>query len=160
MKDSWLLYDYLQRWWRVLLLCSTLGILGAYLMNEPTVRAKEYSASATLAFIDPMPDSQLIILHGSHFRAEVLVTIESGLAPTQGEAQAAINTKFSKLSEYSGNPVVLREIVIQEDYQDNWAWWKGVTFGAVIGLLAAIGMIYVWTDIQTYVRREQAAQSQ
>ena len=156
MKDSWLLYDYLQRWWRLLLLCCALGILGAYLVNEPTVYAKEYSATATLAITDhkwvPSPSP---IFAGSR-PPEALVTIESGIKPTQEEATAVINTKLYRLSEFNERPLELREIVIHESALGNWAWWKGITLGAVIGILAAIGIIYVWTDVQAYSRREQA----
>ena len=157
MKDSWLLYDYLQRWWRVLLLCCALGILGAYLVNEPAVYAKEYSATATLAFTDPSWVPELPSLLAGSRPPEALVTIELGPKPTQEEAKAVINAKISQLSEYSGNPVERREIIIHEDAHGTWAWWKGTTLGAVIGVLAAIGMIYVWTDVQAYSRREQAA---
>ena len=156
MKDSWLLYDYLQRWWRLLLICCALGILGAYLVNEPTVYAKEYSATATLAITDHKWVSEpSAFLTGSR-QPEAHVTIESGIRPTQEEATAVINTKLYQLSEYSGRPLELREIVIHESAHGTWAWWKGITLGAVIGVLAAIGIIYVWTDVQAYSRREQA----
>ena len=139
------------------MLCCALGILGAYLVNEPAVYAKEYSAKATLAFADPQWVPELPTVLGGSSPPEAQVTIESGPKPTQDEATAVIKTKLSKLSEYSGNPVELRKIVILESAPGTWAWWKGTTMGAVIGLLAAIGIIYVWTDVQAYSRRDQAA---
>ena len=157
MSDSWLLYDYLQNWWRLLLLCCALGTLGAYLVNQPTVNAREYSATATLAFRDPSWVPELPSLLAGSSPREALVTIELGPKPTQEEAKAVINAKISQLSEYSGNPVERREIVIHENTLGPWAWWKGITLGAVIGVLAAIGMIYVWTDVQACSRRVQAA---
>lgn len=157
MKDSWPFYDYLQHWWRLLLLCCALGILGAYLVNESMVQAKEYSATATLTFTNPNWDPEVPTSLGDTGPPQARVTIKSGLSPTQEEAGADIRTKLSQLSEYSGIQVERPEIVIQGIYQGTWALWKGIIMGAVIGLLAAIGMIYVWTDVQAYSRREQAA---
>ena len=160
MKDSWLLYSYLQHWWRLLLFCCALGILGAYLVNEPTVYAKEYSATLKLALIDHRWVPELPTLWVDSSPPQPLVTIGSGPKPTQEEAETVIKAKVSALSEYRGIIVEPRGLVIQENSQGTWAWWKGITLGGVIGLLAAIGMIYIWTDVQAFQKREQAAQSQ
>ena len=158
MKDSWLLYSYLQHWWRLLLFCCALGILGAYLVNEPTVYAKAYSATGTAAILDQA--FEYSPMQGSFRQPEFLVTLTSGPKSNRQEAVAALEAKFSQLSEYVGTLVGRRDTVIQENSQGTWAWWKGITLGGVIGLLAAIGMIYIWTDVQAFQKREQAAQSQ
>ena len=160
MKDSWLLYDYIKRWWRLLLLCCALGILVAYLMDEPKVYAKAYSASATLAFTHHKWVPELPTSLGGSSIPHALVTVEFAPQSTLENIKAAINAKQSELSAYSGIPVETREIVIRENPQGTWFWWKALTLGGVIGLLAAIGFIYIWTDVQAYGKRELAAQSQ
>ena len=160
MKDSWQLYDYLRSWWRLLLLCCALGILGAYLLDEPTVYAKEYFATATLVFPGQIWLPEIPALLGDSRPPQALISIESGPTATQEEAEAVLKAKVSKLSEYIGNPAERPDIEVQENSQGTWALWKGTTLGAVIGLLAAIGFIYVWTDAQSYRKRGPTAQSQ
>jgi len=86
MKDSWLLYDYLQRWWRLLLLCCALGILVVYLVDEPLNDDKGYLATATLAFTDHRWVPELPTLLAGSSPPQALVAIKSGPKPTQKEA--------------------------------------------------------------------------
>ena len=142
------------------MLCCALGILGAYLLVEPKVYAKEYSATATLEFPGQIRLPEMPALLGDGRPPQTLIPIESGPTATQEEAEAVIKAKVSKLSEYIGNSVKRPDIEVQENTQGTWALWKGTTLGAVIGLLAAIGFIYVWTDAQAYRKRGPTAQSQ
>lgn len=150
MTESWQLYSYLQRWWRLLLICSALGVLVAYLVNEPTVYANEYYATGTVAILDDKSAFELVSSKPKRGHPESRISFTSGPASSMEEAEALTEAKFSQLSQLAGTPVERRGIVIDERPLGTWAWWKGTTLGAVIGFLAAIGLVYVWNDFKAH----------
>lgn len=109
-----MLYDYLQCWWRVLLLLSALGILGAYLVNEPKVYAKVYSATATVAIIDPSWPFELSSGQKRVVPPELRITITSDSVSKREAAVAEIEAKISALTKYTGTLIGLRNLVVDE----------------------------------------------
>ena len=147
MKESWLLYDYLRCWWRLLLLGSIWGAvlgLGYYSIQDHPV---EYVVTADLVFEDPEYSGR-----GSP------PTFTLAMAPTgQPTGDAAIREFRSLLATFANStnsPVVLQDLSIDVNPTVE-PWWKAVVLGSVIGTLLVIGGVHVLEDAQVDQRRQQ-----
>ncbi|PKB72611.1 MAG: hypothetical protein BZY75_06230 [SAR202 cluster bacterium Io17-Chloro-G7] len=168
MKDFWLLYDYFKSWWRILFICCALGIFGAVLIDQPKIFAKESSATTTSALPDegrftiPAMIGDVIPRLAD---ATQTMTAFDGVSGASGPPRIwevngpATRPTASRLHEYNGNSVDPRGTATQGISGYTWDWWKGTTLGGVVGLLVAIGIIYVWTDAKVYRLRGQTLRS-
>ena len=94
LKESWLYYDYLRRWWRLLLVGSLIGGLAslAYYYNQ--VHPPEHTATATVAIESPetKPDVP---------PPPVLITIDSGAYATPEAAVRNVESIVAKIAGYA-----------------------------------------------------------
>ena len=146
MKESWLCYDYLRRWWWLLLMGPTFGgvfALGYYLMGAGP---PEYTAKLMVAIVDPQPPY--------HKPPAVLASITSDTLASEKAAVDSARSMFVQMAGYTDAPVEAREMVVY--YADvGTEWWKRVILGSVVGILLTIGLIYVWEDASEYQRHRQ-----
>ena len=93
MKESWLYYDYLRRWWRLLILVG----LAYYSVQK---QSKSYAATGTVAIGNLVDDMGGI-------SPSVVVTIASGKQSTADAAVANVQTAFDRVTKHANNPVVI-----------------------------------------------------
>ena len=149
MKESWLYYDYLRRWWGLLLLGSVLGSLAGLVYYSNQVHPIEYAVTAMVAVENPKSTDE--------HPPTVLISLNSGFHPTVEQSTAVVESSVTKLVAYTTTPAVTRELLIDQRGISE-PWWKTVVFMSVIGVLLAIGGIYLWEDAQAYRRhRNQLA---
>jgi uncharacterized protein involved in exopolysaccharide biosynthesis len=147
MKDSWLLYDYLRRWWLLLLIGTALGaVIGiGYYSNQ--VHPVEYVVTADMVFEDP-----------AYTGDGPIPTVTLAMGPSSlgdGEAAVAhIRTTVAKLASLSDSPVFIRDLSIDRNTTGE-PRWKAVVLGSIIGALLVIGGVFVWEDARAYQRRLQ-----
>ena len=150
MKESWLYYDYLRRWWWLLLLGPALGALAGLAYYSSQLRPIESAVTATIAIQDPNP--------GLENPTYILTSLDSGFHSTVEKATNAVESRVATMVRYTNGTAVLRELSIDQRGNDK-PWWKAVVLGSVIGILLAIGGIYVWEDAQAYQRHRQQISS-
>ena len=90
MKDSWLLYDYLRRWWLLLLVGASLGAIIGLGYYSTQVHPVEYVVTANMVFEDPEYTGE-----GTPSAAG-LVLLPIGF-PSPEEANAYVQTTVSNL---------------------------------------------------------------
>ena len=146
MKESWLYYDYLRRWWWLLLLGPVLGALAGLSYYSSQLQPIESAVTATIAIQDPNSG------HGKP--TYILTSLDSGFHSTVEKATNAVESQVATMVRYTNGTAVLRELSIDQRGNDE-PWWKAVVLGSVIGILLAIGGIYVWEDAQAYQRHRQ-----
>ncbi len=154
-------------------ICCAMGIFGAILLDQPRIFAKESTATApsTLpgeggsqipALLDPLLVYKVIPILADSTQTKTAfdgVSGESGPARILGVDEPVTKPTASRLNEYNGNSVDRRGTLTEDSSGYTWSWWKGTTLGGVVGLLVAIGIIYVWTDAQVYRLQGQTHQS-
>jgi hypothetical protein len=146
MKDSWLLYDYLRRWWLLLLAGSVLGAaigLSYYSTQEHPV---EYIVTADLIITDPEYTGE-----GSPPR----VTLAQGPID-YASSEEAIEGFRSRVADFANNsdvPVLVRRFSI--DIRTVDPSWKAAVLGGVFGTLMVIGGVYTWEDARAELRSQQ-----
>ena len=147
MKESWQFYDYLKRWWILLLVGCLVGVVSGYLLNQPTVMAKSYSANttATIRNAPIWPYDPLM----AESTPPLVVTLDSGAKPTLEDATQALRIKTERLANYSGAAIDRGEIIVDQ-LSAATDTWKSMILGGVIGGLLAIGFAYVWDDTRAY----------
>ena len=84
----------------------------------------------------------------------VLTSFDSSVHLTEEKATHEVMSRVAKVVQYTNSTVVLRESLIDQRGIDE-PWWKPVGLGSVIGILLAIGWIFVWEDSQAYQRPRQ-----
>ena len=146
MKESWIYYDYLRRWWRLLLLGLAVGaILGlAYYSVQNSLDS--YAATATVALGNPNSDPDAI-------QSPVMITIASDNQSTSEAAIAQVQSAIGRIVDYTNDPVSVPSLELESKIAH--AWWKSVVVGSVLGGLVVIGGIYVWEDALAYYRSRQ-----
>lgn len=142
MRDLWLIYDYLGRWWPWLLLAPTLGALAGLAYFSTQVHHDRFVATADVVIGGPEPE----------FGAppEILVTIKSDLKPTQEEAAADLASRVELIANFTKGPASVRGAVIRQ-FPGGSPWWKAVTLGSVIFTFLVFAGIYVLEDTRTYL---------
>lgn len=146
MKGSWYLYDYLRRWWWLLLLGLTLGGMVGLIYFNSQQHAIEYSATATLIIEDPGAPR--------HNPPPILLTTETGGKSAAEEAIDSAVYIIRRLGTHADTPVIVPDLVIDRTMSRE-AWWKAAVLGSVVGFLLAIGAIYVWEDASAYQRHRR-----
>lgn len=143
MKESWFYYDYLRRWWWMLLLISTIGFVGGLIYSNAKVYPVTFDATATIAIEEPgkLPD----------FFPVVLVSVQTTDAKDAAAAIDSAGATISRLGRYSGAPFTIQDFGVTRS-GDNSRWLKSSVLGTVIGMLVAIGGIYVFEDALSYRR--------
>lgn len=136
MMKTWLDYDFLRRWWLLLVLGLGLGALGGlgYFLQQD--RTGEYKATARF-FIDK----------------ETEFNVVSDAASTERAAVEHLATLANKLEKQTGSRVVIGDVLMERRYET--VWWQPTVLGSVIGALLAIAAIILWQDTQTYARHRQ-----
>ena len=124
-----------------MLLSSTIGGLAGLAYYNMQAHSLEYTATAKVTIEGSKLPSQL--------PREVLVSVQTGGRSDAKEAIDSAGSMIRQIVSYSGSPVVIREIVIDRN-MDGSGWWESALLGAVIGMLLAIGAIYVWEDTSAY----------
>ena len=148
MKESWLYYDYLRRWWWLLLMGPIFGgvfALGYYLMNTGP---SEYTAKLMVAIVDPRPP-----YHDQNPPA-VLASLTSDTLASEEAAVDSARSMFVRMAGYTNAPVEPRNMTVYYEGLGT-KWWQNAIFGSVVGILLAIGGIYVWEDASAYQRHRQ-----
>ena len=129
-----------------MLLSSTIGALAGLAYNNMQAHSVEYNATAKVA------------IEGPSFLEEpppvVLVSVQTGGLSDEKQAIDSIGLMISQIDTYSDAPVMIRELAIDRNV-DEGGWRKAAMLGAVIGMLFAIGAIYVWEDATAYQHHRQ-----
>ncbi len=157
MKESWQYYEYLRRWWLLLLLGPTIGALTGLAYYSSQVHPATYDATATVAIADPtwepddsLPPSEL----DEQVQPTLTFSLDSGSDPTEEGAVKSVTSSIARIVSYTNTPVAIQQITIDRNTTDE-PWWKPVVLGSVIGTLLVIGGIYVWEDARSYQRHRQ-----
>lgn len=145
MKESWLLYDYLRRWWPWLLLVAVFGALAGLGFYSTQVHRTQYTATATVAIENPVSKSETPPV--------VSVSVRSTSQPTQEAAVAEVTAKLALIASYAEAPVSVRDSEISRRIGSHW--WKSAVLGGVTAVLLVIGGIYVWEDARSYQRHRR-----
>ena len=102
MKDSWLLYDYARRWWRLLLVLvfCVVGALAGYLLDERVDIPVDYAATATVA-INP-PQWSFEDPPGVPFQSPppVMATLTSSTESSRQLAVADIESQMRRIAAF------------------------------------------------------------
>ena len=127
----------------MLLLISTIGFVGGLIYSNTKVYPVSFEATATINIEEPgrLPDS----------RPVVLVSVQTAGAKDAAAAIDSAGAMISRLGRYSGAPFTIREFGVTRS-GDNSRWLKSSVLGTVIGMLVAIGTIYVIEDALSYQR--------
>ena len=129
-----------------MLLGPVLGALAGLSYYSSQLQPIESAVTATIAIQDPNSD------HGNP--TYILTSLDSGFHSTVERATNAVESQVATMVRYTNGTAVLRELSIDQRGNDE-PWWKAVVLGSVIGILLAIGGIYVWEDAQAYQRHRQ-----
>jgi len=160
MKESWLYYDYLRRWWLLLLVGPTIGAILGFAYYHQNHHPAQYTAAATVVIKEPtwhLENPALLRL--LQYRApEVKVAINSGANASESAAIDSVTSAAGKLADYAKGVTELRELSITRLSESGVDFWKPVVMGAVFATLLAIGGIYVWEDARAYRRRLPTAE--
>ena len=153
-------YDYLRRWWLVLLIGPIIGAILGFAYYHQSRHTAEYTATATVAIIEPiwhLENPALLWLR--HYRApEVLVAINSRANASESSAVNSVTSAAAKLADYAKGGTELRELSITHLPESGGVLGKLVFLGAVFAMLLVIGGIYVWDDVLVYRRHLQTAE--
>ena len=144
MRESWLFYGYLRRWWWLLVFGLVTGGAAGLIFYNSQDRTLEYTAKATVAIGDARSREEKPLV--------VYVSVETGQLATAKEAIDSAGSAIREIGSYTGAPVAIRGLVVDRTV-DGSGWWRAVVLGAVIGILMAIGAVYVWEDTHLYYRR-------
>ena len=147
MKGTWLLYDYLRRWWLLLLVGSSLGAVIGLGYYSTQVHPVEYVVTADMVLEDPE-------YLGEGSPPSITLTIAPSGHATIEAASKHIRSAVSKLAAATGTPVALRDLSVVLNTTDE-PLWKDVVFGSVIATLMVIGVVYVWEDARAELTRRQ-----
>ena len=147
MKDSWLLYDYLRRWWLLLLVGASLGAIIGLGYYSTQVHPVEYVVTANMVFEDPE-------YTGEGSPPKLKIAMESRGHATGQVAIERLRSAVSNLATATGTPVALRDLSIEQENTDE-PWWKAVVLGSVLGTLMVIGGVYVLEDARKYLSRQK-----
>ena len=161
MKESWLYYGYLRRWWLLLLVGATIGAILGFAYYNQSHHPAQYTAAAKVAIKEPtwhLENPALLRLR--RYRApEVEVAINSGANASESAAVDSIMSTAAKLADYAKGVTELRQLSITRLPESGVVFWKPVVLGAFIATLLVIGGIYVWSDALAYRRHLQTAES-
>ena len=144
MKETWLVYDYLRRFWALLLLFSSLGGLAGLGYYIKQAHPEGYTAQAGIIIENPKSQSLS--------PPRVYMTIDSGTWSKEYAAMVSAASNVSLVADYSDAPVSFLDLTVDRKTAGS-PWWKAVVFGGVLGTLLAVGSIYVWEDAKAYRRQ-------
>lgn len=153
MKGSWLVYDLVRRWWRLLLVFSVVGALFGHLLDERPVFPMNYTATATVAFNAPQREFEDSSSTSRRFPPPVMVTLTSSTESSRRLAVADIESQMRRIVDFGATSLTSQGIIVDEIPLGVWQWWKAIVLGSVLGGLLALGCIYVWEDAKEYRRR-------
>ena len=146
MKESWLYYDYLRRWWRLLILGLAVGAilgLGYYSVQD---NSESYAATARVAIWRPNSDPDAL-------QFPVMVTVASDKQSTSEAAIAQVQSAIGLIIKYTDAPVSVPSLELESKITN--AWWKSMVIASVLGGLLVVGGIYIWEDALAYHRSRQ-----
>ena len=146
MKESWLYYDYLRRWWRLLILGLAIGAILGLAYYSVQKNSESYAATATVAIGRSNSDPEAL-------QPPVMVTIASDKQSTSEAAIAQVQSAIDRITDYANTPVSVPSLELESKLAN--AWWKPIVLGSVLGGLLMIGGIYVWEDALAYHRSRQ-----
>ncbi len=153
MKDSWVLYGYLIRWWRLLLVFCVVGALAAHFLDDPPDFPADYTGTATVAIRVPDWSFEDPGLVQRATPPVVMATLTSSIEPSRQLAIDDVQSQMRRIAAFGPTLVASHGIIIDEKPQGVWQWWKAVVLGSVLGGLLAVGCIYVWEDAKEYRRQ-------
>ena len=141
-----MLYDYLRRWWRLLVLAVVIGGTAPLSYHVVNVNPLDYTTEVTVAIMDPAPPLQKPPVVVVNLIATELTSEEAAVAT--GRAMVAA------MANYTNAPVVTEDFFVS--HRPNLhGWWKDIILGSIFGTLLAIGATYVWEDTKSYLRQTQ-----
>ena len=152
MKASWLYYDYLRRWWLLLLVGPTIGAILGFAYYNQIHHPAQYAAAGTVAIKDPTWHLEHPGLQLHHRAPEVEVVINSGAKATEQAAVDSIMSTAINLADYAEGVTEVRNLSIKSVPDYGVVFWKPVVMGAVLAILLVIGGIYIWEDATAYRR--------
>jgi hypothetical protein len=147
MKDTWLLYDYLRGWWRLLLMGFVLGAtlgLGYYSTQDHPMR---YTVTANLLLEEPE-------YTGEGSPSTVSFAIDPIRRSTGESAIEDFRLTVAKLGQTTGSTVLTQDFSIDMERTDE-LWWKAMVFGSAVGTLLVVVGVYVWEDARGHRNRRQ-----
>ena len=135
VKAPWELYDYLRRYWWLLLLGVSIGAAGGIGIHIQRDHPTVYDLIATIRLSNV--DSTTFEIHKRGFHAEE-------------EAIKDITRSIDKLRAVTSTDIGVGSIVVKQIGKSSPAW-KATTLGVIIGGLLSIGLIYLWNDARSYL---------
>lgn len=144
MKNSWLHYDYMRRWWGLLLLGTLLGGVVGLAYYSSQAHPVEYAATATVSIKATAPRFETP-------PGPVVLTIDTGSQSSEAAAVEDLTSTVAALIRYTLTPVAVQELAV-ERYTPDAVWWKPVILGSLAGTLLAIAGIYLWEDARAFRR--------
>ena len=152
MKESWLYYDYLRRWWLFLLLGPVLGGLaglGYYLQQYTPV---EFIATGVFSTPNQIytfdPGERPINRLGYYF------TVSSPIKSTETAAVESLITLAYKLETETGRRFEIQNTKMEQRMET--VWWKLVVLGSTSGAVLALASVFVLEDARNYLRYRQS----
>ena len=146
MKESWVYYDYLRRWWWLLLLGLTLGGSVALVYHLEQAGPLEYTATLTATIGSPSTREKP--------PSAIPVQITGHTLDTKEAALESVRSMVVQVISYTDAPVEVKDLSIDR-HEMGEAWWKAIVLGSLVGIALAIGAIYVWDDASAYQRHRQ-----
>ena len=143
MKESWSYFDYMRRWWWLLLLVSTIGFVVGLVYSNIQVYPVAFDAPAPVTIEDPKSSRDS--------PPSVTVSIQTRGAKDAMEAIDYAGSMIRKIGQHTESPVSIGELRVDRNVERG-GWWKPPILGTVLGLLLAIGGIYVLEDALSYNR--------
>ena len=137
MKETWLYYDFLRRWWLLLILGPGLGALaglGYFLQQD---RPPEFKATASFSI--PAEEHRFNVV--------------SDVASTERAAVESLVTLANTFEQWTGRRFGIRVVQMERRYEA--VWWRPTALGGVIGALLAVAVSLMWQDTRAYVRHRQ-----
>ena len=148
MKDSRLVYDYLRRWWWLLLLGPTLGAIIGLAYYSSQAHPTEYSGTASVSMYGPFMEIWSPPPKMASFNIDV------GSWSTEQAAIEYVDSTVRQIDESAEELFVVHGLSINGTNLGNPSW-KAIVLGSILGGLLAIGAIYTWEDARGYPRNRR-----
>ena len=131
MKETWVVYDNLRRFWWLLLLGMTIGAVAGLGIHIQRDNPTTYQVMAT------------IIVSGTRF------SLQTGQFSTEAEATEDM-TMITNIFDLNSSGEIQVDSVSVRQTRNSSPAWKATVLGAVIAGLLSIASIFVWNDARSY----------
>lgn len=143
MKESWLYYDYLRRWWKILVIGVFFGAFMGIAYYSSQTHGIAYSGTAKIGVYEVVP--------GIYTPPQVKTSfdVELGSWPSQEGAIEYASSTALEIALVTGSPTVVQQVSLAKSTAGAQLW-KVIVLGSTIGFLLAIGIAYVRDDARAY----------